>query len=177
MTEHNARHKVVVIGGGYAGTIAANHLRMRTDVDITLVNPRPTFVDRVRLHQLAAGTGDSTVDYGTLLGGGIELVVDSATRIDTSVGTVQLASGRALDYDHVIYAVGSVAAVPSSVSGAAEFAFPIAEFESAQRLRARLGELPSMPRSPWSAAGRPVPRRLPNWPNKGARSRWCAAAP
>jgi hypothetical protein len=27
MTEHNTRHKVVVIGGGYAGTLAANHLR------------------------------------------------------------------------------------------------------------------------------------------------------
>jgi NADH:ubiquinone reductase (H+-translocating) len=142
MTEHDTRHKVVVIGGGYAGTLAANHLRMRTDVDITLVNPRPTFVDRVRLHQLVAGTGDATVDYGTLLGDGIALVVDSATRIDTSTRTVGLASGRALDYDHVIYAVGSSAAIPSSVSGAAEFALPIAEFEPAQRLRARLGELP-----------------------------------
>jgi len=142
MTEHNAHHKVVVIGGGYAGTIAANHLRMRTDVDITLVNPRPTFVDRVRLHQFVAGTGDAAVDYGTLLGEGVELVVDSATRIDTSARTVRLASGRALDYDHVIYAVGSVAAIPPSVSGAAEFAFPIAEFESARRLRARLDELP-----------------------------------
>ncbi|MET9026454.1 FAD-dependent oxidoreductase [Nocardia sp. NPDC004168] len=141
MTEHNTHHKVVVIGGGYAGTVAANHLRLRTDVDIALVNPRPRFVDRVRLHQLVAGTGDATVDYGTLLGEGIELVVDSATRIDSAARTVRLASGGALDYDHVIYAVGSTAAIPS-VPGAAEFAFPIAEFEAAQRLRARLDELP-----------------------------------
>ncbi|GLY72828.1 FAD-dependent oxidoreductase [Actinoallomurus iriomotensis] len=70
------------------------------------------------------------------------MVVDGATRIDTSARTVELASGRALDYDHVIYAVGSSAAIPSSVSGAAEFALPIAEFEPAQRLRARLGESP-----------------------------------
>lgn len=142
MTEDTRCHRVVVVGGGYAGTIAANHLLMRSDVEITLVNPRPAFVDRVRLHQLVAGTGDATVDYGTLLGEGIELVVDSATRIDASTGKVELASGRTLDYDHVIYAVGSTAAVPSSVSGAAEFAFPIAELESAQRLRARLQELP-----------------------------------
>ncbi|RMI31438.1 NAD(P)/FAD-dependent oxidoreductase [Nocardia stercoris] len=141
MTEHNTHHKVVVIGGGYAGTVAANHLRLRTDVDITLVNPRPRFVDRVRLHQLVAGTGDATVDYGTLLGEGIELVVDTATRIDTAARAVRLASGGALDYDHVIYAVGSTAAIPS-VPGAAEFAFPVAEFESAQRLHARLADLP-----------------------------------
>ncbi|MFD1938605.1 NAD(P)/FAD-dependent oxidoreductase [Nonomuraea mangrovi] len=142
MTEHNTPHQVVVIGGGYAGTLAANRLRMRADVDITLVNPRPEFVERIRLHQFVARTGDATIDYGTLLGEGIRLVVDSATRIDTAAGVVQLASGRALDYDYVIYAVGSTAATPSSVPGAAEFAFDIAEFESARRLRARLDELP-----------------------------------
>ncbi|MEU0568854.1 FAD-dependent oxidoreductase [Nonomuraea sp. NPDC005983] len=142
MTEHNTPHKVVVIGGGYAGTLAANRLRMRDDVDITLVNPRPEFVERIRLHQFVAGTGGATIDYGTLLGEGIQLVVDSATRIDTPARTVQLASGRPLDYDYVIYAVGSTRAVPSSVPGAAEFAFDIAEFEYAQRLRARLEELP-----------------------------------
>ena len=89
MTDHNAigssrepliaqTTNVVVIGGGYAGTLAANHLRMRADVDITLVNPRPKFVERIRLHQFVAGNDDATVDYGTLLGEGIALVVDSA---------------------------------------------------------------------------------------------------
>ncbi|MEV0351135.1 FAD-dependent oxidoreductase [Nonomuraea sp. NPDC050680] len=140
--EHHTPSKVVVIGGGYAGALAANHLRMRADVDITLVNPRPDFVERIRLHQFVADTGEVTVDYGTLLGEDIQLVVDSATRIDTATRTVRLASGRALDYDYVIYAVGSTAAIPSSVPGAAESAFPIAELESAQRLRARLAELP-----------------------------------
>lgn len=142
MTEHNTRHKVVVIGGGYAGTLAANRLRMRDDVDVILVNPRPEFVERIRLHQFVARTGEATIDYGTLLGAGIQLVVDSATCIDTTGRTVRLASGRALDYDYVIYAVGSTAAIPSSVPGAAEHALPIAEFESARRLRARLEELP-----------------------------------
>ena len=61
------RTHVVVIGGGYAGTLAANHLRLRADVDITLVNPRPKFVERIRLHQFVARSGDATVDYGTLL--------------------------------------------------------------------------------------------------------------
>ena len=44
---------------------------MRADVNITLVNPRPKFVERIRLHQLVAGNYDATVDYGTLLGEGI----------------------------------------------------------------------------------------------------------
>ncbi|TDE42049.1 FAD-dependent oxidoreductase [Nonomuraea mesophila] len=143
MSEHTTSHKVVVIGGGYAGTAAANHLRLRDDVDITLVNSRPQFVERIRLHQFVAGNYDASVDYGTLLGDGIELVVDKATRIDTASRTVELASGRALDYDYVIYAVGSTGAIPSSVPGAAAFACSIAELEFAQQLRARLAELPA----------------------------------
>jgi NADH dehydrogenase len=150
MTHHNATntsrlaavHKVVVIGGGYAGTLAANRLQQNTEIDITLVNPRPKFVQRLRLHQLVAGTGDATADYGTLLGDGVRLVVDNATRIDTAARKVVLESGDTLDYDYVIYAVGSTGAVPASVPGAAEFAYPMAELELAQRLRAKLDTLP-----------------------------------
>jgi NADH:ubiquinone reductase (H+-translocating) len=142
MSEQNTRTHVVVIGGGYAGTLAANHLRLRGDVEITLVNPRPKFVERIRLHQQVAGNYDATVDYGTLLGEGIQLVVDSATRIDTTTRTVQFASGRqGLPYDYVIYAVGSTGAVPASVPGAAECAYPIAELELAHRLRDALDAL------------------------------------
>jgi NADH:ubiquinone reductase (H+-translocating) len=151
MTEHNTPGKVVVIGGGYAGTTAANHLRMRADVDITLVNPRPKFVERIRLHQHVAGNYDATVDYGTLLGVGVSLVVDSATRIDTAARKVELASGAALDYDYLIYAAGSTGALPAAVPGAAEFAYPIAELELAQRLRAAIDEL--QPDAPITVVG------------------------
>jgi NADH dehydrogenase len=90
---------------------------------------------------LVAGTADATVEYGDVLGDGIRLVVDTATRIDAATRSVQLASGDALRYDYLIYAVGSTGAVPASAPGAAEFAFPVAEFEQAQRLRAAVDEL------------------------------------
>ncbi|WP_102143986.1 NAD(P)/FAD-dependent oxidoreductase [Mycobacterium hubeiense] len=142
MTQHNAPTKVVVLGGGYSGTVAANRLRLApTDIDITLVNPRPHFVERIRLHQFAAGNYDAAVDYGTMLGEGVRLVVDTAERIDAAARTVHLASGATLNYDYLIYAVGSTGAVPASVPGAGEYAYPIAEFEHAQRLRATLDEL------------------------------------
>ncbi|MQM28618.1 NAD(P)/FAD-dependent oxidoreductase [Glycomyces albidus] len=143
MTEHLTAKKVLVVGGGYAGVIAANRLRSRGDIDITLVNPRPEFVERLRLHQLAAGTGDAAIDFGTLLGDGIELVVDSAEHIDTAARTVRLASGASLAYDYLVYAVGSTGATPASVPGAAAFAFDVAELEPARRLRARLDRLPA----------------------------------
>jgi len=141
MTDRNAPTKVVVIGGGYAGTMAANHLRMRGDIDITLVNPRPQFVERIRLHQLVAGTHEAIAGYSSLLGDGITLVVDTATRIDTASRTIELATRPSLDYDYAIYAVGSTGMPPASVPGAAEFAYPLAELEQARRLRAAIAAL------------------------------------
>ncbi|MGS2617864.1 lycopene cyclase family protein [Micromonospora sp. LZ34] len=59
---------VVVIGGGYAGVMAANRLTQRDDVTVSLINPRPTFVERIRLHQWRAGptTRSSTTERSWL---------------------------------------------------------------------------------------------------------------
>jgi NADH:ubiquinone reductase (H+-translocating) len=133
--------RVVVLGGGYAGVLAANHLRQRDDVQITLVNARPSFVERIRLHQLVTGSDDAVADYQTLLGEGIRLVVDSATQIDAAARTVALASGDTLSYDYLIYAVGSTGATPA-VPGA-QFAYPISDLEHAQRLRAAVAAAPT----------------------------------
>ncbi|MGV0700176.1 NAD(P)/FAD-dependent oxidoreductase [Mycolicibacter sinensis] len=135
------RTRVVVVGGGYAGTLAANRLRQHPGVDITLVNPRPAFVERIRLHQYVAGTGTATIDYPELLGDGVRLAVDAVTRIDAADRRIRLASGIALRYDYLIYAVGSTGAITLAVPGAAEFAYSISELEHAQRLLARLGEV------------------------------------
>jgi len=129
---------IVVIGGGYAGVLAANHLQKAAGADITLVNPRPKFVERIRLHQLVAGNDDATEDYHNLLGERVRLVVDGAQRIDTAARLVRLTSGATLAYDYLIYAVGSTGAVPASVPGAAEHAYPLSEYEQATRLHARL---------------------------------------
>jgi NADH dehydrogenase len=133
--------RVVVLGGGYAGVLAANHLRQRDDVQITLVNARPSFVERIRLHQLVTGSDDAVADYQTLLGEGIRLVIDSATQIDAAARTVALASGDTLTYDYLIYAVGSTGATPA-VPGA-QFAYPISDLEHAQRLRAAVAAAPA----------------------------------
>lgn len=135
MTEITAR--IVIIGGGYAGALAANHLLQRDDVDVTLVNARPQFVERIRLHQLAIGNDDAVADYAELLGARVRLVVDTANRIDTAARRVELASGAALDYDQLIYAVGSTG------GSAPEFAYAVSEFEDAQRLAARLLDVPA----------------------------------
>jgi choline dehydrogenase-like flavoprotein len=79
MTENT---DVVVIGGGYAGVMSANRLTQRVDVTVTLINPRPSFVERIRLHQVVGGSDDTVVDYRDVLAKDIRLVVDTVTRIN-----------------------------------------------------------------------------------------------
>ncbi|MEU8779219.1 FAD-dependent oxidoreductase [Streptomyces sp. NPDC048606] len=133
---------VVVIGGGYAGVMAANRLTARDDVSVTLVNPRPDFVHRIRLHQLAAGNDDAVVAYRDVLAEGVRLVVDRVTRIDAAGRAVDLAGGDTVGYDYLVYAVGSGSADPG-VPGAAEFAYPIADLEETLRLRPALDAAPA----------------------------------
>ena len=133
---------VVVIGGGYAGVMAANRLTQRDDVTVTLINPRPAFVHRIRLHQVVSGSHDAVVDYTEVLGERVRLVVDSVTRIDAAGRGVTLAGGDTVGYDYLIYAVGSGSATPG-VPGAAEFAYPIATAEEADRLRPVLDAAPA----------------------------------
>lgn len=133
---------VLVIGGGYAGVMAANRLTQRDDVSVTLINPRPAFVERIRLHQLVGGSHDAVVDYREILNPGVRLVVDTVTRIDAAGRSVATAAGGTVGYDYLVYAVGSGSADPR-VPGAAEFAYPIAGLEEAQRLRPVLDAAPA----------------------------------
>ncbi|MEV0289939.1 MULTISPECIES: FAD-dependent oxidoreductase [unclassified Kribbella] len=132
---------VVVVGGGYAGVMAANRLTQRDDVAVTVVNPRPVFVPRLRLHQLVAGTHDAVVDYKEVLADDVRLVVDTVTWIDATGRSVALAQGGSIDYDYLVYAVGSESA-GLRVPGVAEFAYPVATLEAAQRLRSVLHDVP-----------------------------------
>ncbi|MEV0176612.1 FAD-dependent oxidoreductase [Streptomyces sp. NPDC050803] len=133
---------VLVIGGGYAGVMAANRLTQRADVTVTLINPRPDFVERIRLHQLVGGSDDAVVAYREVLNDGVRLTVGTVARIDAAERSVTLESGGTLDYDYLIYAVGS-GSTDLNVPGADAFAHPISTYEEAQRLRTALDAAPA----------------------------------
>lgn len=133
--------RIIVIGGGYAGVLAANRLMKSAAVAVTLVNPRPQFVERIRLHQLVGGSDDAVAEYADVLHDRVRLVVDEATRIDSGAREVTLASGGVLPYDYLIYAVGSGRWEPKA-PGAAEYAHSVADHEHALRLRDTLDATP-----------------------------------
>ncbi|MBC7279733.1 FAD-dependent oxidoreductase [Nocardioides sp.] len=136
-----SRSRVVVVGGGYAGVMAANRLTKREDIEITLVNPRDHFVERIRLHQLAGGTSEAVVAYTDVLSPRVRLVVDTVASIDAGVRTITLGSGQEMTYDYLVYAVGS--AGTTRVAGAAEHAYGVSTYEEATRLKAALDTAPA----------------------------------
>ena len=137
----NGNVRVVVVGGGYGGVTAANRLARRDGVSVTLVNPRPDFVERIRLHQLVTGSDDAVEDFGKVMGGNVRLVVDTATLIDAAGRQVSLAGGDTLSYDYLVYAVGSGASSPG-VPGADGFTHRVSDLEGASELRAALAATP-----------------------------------
>ncbi|MFD3516666.1 NAD(P)/FAD-dependent oxidoreductase [Streptomyces sp. NPDC058657] len=138
------KHRIVVLGAGYAGAITAGRLAKRLhhdDIEITLVNGEPDFVERIRLHQLAAGQDLPNRPLHELYAGtGVRVRTAWVTAVDADRKTVELSGGSGLPYDTLVYALGSTAA-DHGVPGVAEYAHNLAGRQGALRLRARLAEL------------------------------------
>lgn len=115
------QHRIVVLGAGYAGLSAARRFAGK-GAEVTVVDARAEFVERVRLHQVAAGQSVRRWDLAELLRGkGIGFVHARAEHIDTAAGQVRLHDGATLAYDTLVYALGSIADT-AGVPGAAEHA-------------------------------------------------------
>ncbi|MFF1301567.1 NAD(P)/FAD-dependent oxidoreductase [Streptomyces sp. NPDC058307] len=141
------QHRIIVLGAGYSGAIAAGRLAKRLrreDVAITLVNAEPDFVERVRMHQLAAGQDLEPRPLREMFAGtGVALKLAKVTSIDVDRKTVAVQSTEGteeLAYDTLVYALGS-GGNDQGVPGVAEHAHQIASRPGALRLRERLAGL------------------------------------
>jgi len=102
-----SRKKVVVVGGGYAGLMAAARL-VNSGHDVTVVDPRDTFSDRVRLHRAAVGDGPSERAWADMLPAGVARLQGLARDWQQGAVQVETASERRwLRADAVVLATGS----------------------------------------------------------------------
>ncbi|MGV9457189.1 NAD(P)/FAD-dependent oxidoreductase [Streptomyces sp. NPDC003635] len=141
------KHRIVVLGAGYAGAYVAGNLTRRlspADTEITVVNAVPDFVQRMRLHQLAAGRNVAAPKLAEVFAGtAIRLRLARVTTVDPEHQVVAVAAadgGAELGYDTLVYALGSHGD-DRGVPGAAQNAFDVAARPSALRLRERLDGL------------------------------------
>ncbi|MFF2470075.1 NAD(P)/FAD-dependent oxidoreductase [Streptomyces mirabilis] len=144
------KHRIVVLGAGYAGAFAAGNLARRlspADTEITVVNAVSDFVERMRLHQLAIGQDLAFRKLADVFAGtGVRLRLARVTGVDPERRTVAVAGEDGEDgdgeltYDTLLYALGSSVA-HHGVPGVAEYAFDVTGRSSALRLRERLADL------------------------------------
>ena len=105
-----ARPRIVVIGGGFAGATCARALR-RADpqFEVTLVEPNPTFTACPFSNAVIAGLRDMSAQrfgYDAIRAEGIAVAQDRATAVDPQARRVSLRDGTAHDYDRLVLAPG-----------------------------------------------------------------------
>src|SRR5438477_174753 len=103
----DADMNILVLGGGYTGLMAATRVARETRRHggrVTLVNPSPRFVERLRLHQVATGQQLADLEIPELLQGtGITFVPGRVAAIDLAAHRVELTDGDTLVYDTLVY--------------------------------------------------------------------------
>ena len=95
---------VILIGGGYAGRVAAVRLA-RAGAKVTLVDPRETLWEKVRLHHQAADGELPPRALAPLMASvGVDVVQGRATLVRE--GEVELEDGRRLPAQHIALTLG-----------------------------------------------------------------------
>jgi sulfide:quinone oxidoreductase len=134
--------KVVVLGGGVGGTLAANLLakELGRDGKVSVVDPTGMHHYQPGYLYLALGQANGrwlVRDERTLLHKDVDLVIEKAIRIHPEAGTVQLERGGSLEWDYLIAATGA-RLVPDQIPGLMEGSYEFYSLEGAQRLREAL---------------------------------------
>jgi NADH dehydrogenase FAD-containing subunit len=136
--------RILVLGAGYAGIMTA--LRIHADAAVTVVDGRDRFVQRIRLHELAAGQRVQQPALADMLKRpNIDFVQGWVKAIRPDQRQVVVATSQAertLDYDVLVYALGSHGN-HHRVAGVADYAYTLdpAGERSAAALR---GVLPAL---------------------------------
>ncbi len=109
--------KILIAGGGYAGIIAANRLaRKKIPLEITLITAKEDFQERIRNHQVLAGTLEKTYSVRSLLHRKVNLVVAEIKKIEIRNKQILLKDGKIHPYDYLIYSLGIRGSNPSKLN-------------------------------------------------------------
>lgn len=134
--------RVLVLGGGYAGMLAATRAARQAGARVTLIDRRPSFVQRIRLHEALAGATVPGIAYGPALARReVDFLQARVDGIDPARQEVRLWSGgsaQRLGYDALAIALGSasVAGAPGAAAHALRLNDPLAVTRGGASLRA-----------------------------------------
>jgi len=142
VTKRDGRAEVIVLGGGFAGLAALRSLppRFRT----TLVDERSAFEFLPNIHELISGLKTPELLRLPLAPlvkrARARFVRARVVEIDPERRRVQLANGRSLSYDALVFALGGVNAT-RGVVGVEAFSWPFKSVDHVARIAERLDAL------------------------------------
>ncbi len=138
----SSKSRVVIIGGNFAGLVAAS--RLSCDYDVTVVDARADFEWTPNIHEILSGVknresvvlprAECVSRYGHTF------VHDAVTGIDRDGSTVFTEGGLILPYDACLIAAGSVRTT-FGIEGADEHALGLRLVDDAVRIASRLEKL------------------------------------
>ncbi len=105
-----ANKKVVVVGGGVGGLIAAKYIaKGDSSIEVTIVEPKAHHHTCFMSNEVIGGGRDiSTIKFGydNLSSHGIKLLQDKVTEVDAEAHKVKTAGGATLEYDRLVMSPG-----------------------------------------------------------------------
>ncbi len=134
------KQRVLIVGGGFGGVKSALELAGHPDFQVTLVANKPFFEYFPMMYHTATGGSKvvSTIPLGELFSGKrIEIVVDTASKLDRKNKTLKLASGGKLEFDILILALGAVTNY-FGIPGMPEYSFGIKSLHDAEAFKSHL---------------------------------------
>src|SRR5689334_4144684 len=107
-----APHRVVIVGGGFAGLYAARNLGIDPEVRVTLLDRRNFHLFQPMLYQVATGAlspGDIAQPLRSILSRqrNATVILGEAVGIDVDRHAVQVSDGGEIEYDSLIVATGA----------------------------------------------------------------------
>lgn len=107
-----ARHRVVVVGGGFGGLYAVWELARDPAIDVTLVDRRNFHLFQPLLYQVATGAlapGEIAQPLRSVFRAQprVTVLLGEAVGLDPEAAVVHLADGGQVPYDHLIVATGA----------------------------------------------------------------------
>ena len=140
------KKKVVVIGGGYGGLRAIEHLALQADMDVTLIDKHPYHYLQTEAYGYIAGRfdlHDVVIDLQDWCSGfkkKVTFIYDHATDIDFASQKVKLCSSE-VAYDYLIIATGARTNFFSFIEGLREHSFGVKSLHRAHNFRAEFEKI------------------------------------
>lgn len=137
------RKKVVILGAGYGGVLAAqglSKLAARYGLDVMIVNRHDYHQIITQLHEPAAGTKDGDdirIPLSRLLKGDVTVVKGVVKAIEPETKQVLLDEDRVVEYDYLITALGSDPEY-YNIPGLKEHSYPLRSLNAARLIKVQI---------------------------------------